>query len=368
MQDNRGTVAQELTAIRYLLTGIFALLLIVSMFFAKDVLLPIVMGFLLSLTLSPLVRGASRVGFPAALTALLLIGGLSLSILVSFYMMSGTVTEWVEEAPSFGDKIRERLTPVSESVEAVKDASKEVEKITEASPRPVQRVVVEQPGLLVSAVSNVASAGTSIAVALVLALFLLASGDLFYAKLIESFSLMSEKKKALKLVYDIERRISHYLLTITCINAGLGLTIGTSLHVVGLPDAHIWGTVAFFLNFLPYVGALVGTLLVAAFAVVTYDSLAFAAVAPGIYLGLAVLEGQFVTPMILGRRLELNTVSVLLTVIFWGWLWGIAGALMAVPFLVLIKVVCDHVQELQPFGNFLSARETSTRDTAVAAQ
>ena len=182
MNDGLDARTQDLATIRYLLIGIFLVLLIMAMFFAKDVLLPVVMGFLLSLTLSPLVRSASKVGIPAALSALVLIGGLSLSTVLSVYLMSGTVTEWVDEAPSFGDKIRDRLTPLSESVEAVKDASKEVDQITEASPESVQRVVVDQPGLLASAASNVASAGTSLAVALVLALFLLASGDLFYAQ------------------------------------------------------------------------------------------------------------------------------------------------------------------------------------------
>ena len=131
---------------------------------------------------------------------------------------------------------------------------------------------------------------------------------------------------------------------------------------IGMPLPLVWAFVAFFLNFLPYIGPLSGAGLAGAVAVVSFDHLGHAALAPIIYLTATSIEGQFITPVILGRQLELNTVSVFVTVVFWGWLWGIAGALMAVPFLVCLKVICDNVDSMNTLGNFLSAATSSTSD------
>jgi predicted PurR-regulated permease PerM len=199
--------------------------------------------------------------------------------------------------------------------------------------------------------------GSTLAVALVLASFLLASGDLFYLKLVQSFPTMSGKKRALTMVYDIERRVSHYLLTIALINAGLGIGIGSVLTLLGMPYAYIWGIAAFLLNFLPYLGAITGVVLVAGLSIITFDSFSYALLAPAAYLTLTTIEGNFVTPTLLGRKLELNTVAVFLTVVLWGWLWGIAGALVAVPFLVVFKVVADNVDGMGIVSNFLGAAD-----------
>jgi predicted PurR-regulated permease PerM len=154
-------------------------------------------------------------------------------------------------------------------------------------------------------------------------------------------------------MYDIERKVSRYLLTITLINAGLGIVITIALAVIGLDYAYIWGSAAFLLNFVPFVGALVGTAMVAAYAIVSFDSVSYAFLAPAAYLLLTVVEGQFVTPTLVGRRLEMNTVAVFLTVVLWGWLWGVPGALVAVPFLVVFKVICENFEGLETMANFL---------------
>jgi predicted PurR-regulated permease PerM len=159
------------------------------------------------------------------------------------------------------------------------------------------------------------------------------------------------------MVYDIERRVSHYLLTIALINAGLGICVGIVLTVLGMPYPYIWGIAAFLLNFLPYLGALTGVALVAALSIVTFDSFSYALLPPLAYLTLTTLEGNVVTPMLLGRRLELNTVAVFLTVVLWGWLWGVAGALVAVPFLVVFKVIADNIEGMEVIGNFLGAAD-----------
>ena len=353
-----------LETIQLMLGAILLLMLFTTIYFAKDVVLPIALGLLLSLTLSPLVRGARRLGISPPLSAFVIIFLISAVIGVSVYFLGGIIADWIKEAPQFGAELRYKLSSLTRSMDAMQDASAQVEEIAGAGGKNVPKVAVAQPGLLSNALSSVASFGTSLAVALILALLILASGDLFNAKLVSALPTLKDKKRALGIVFDIERRISRYLLSLTIINAGLGLAVGIALYLLGVPYSYVWGVGAFLFNFLPFLGAIVGAALVGAYAVITFDSLPYAATVPLTYLVLSSIEGQLITPYLLGRRMELNTVSVFLTVIFWAWLWGVPGALMAVPFLVVLKVICENFEGLSVIGNFLSAREQPAKDAS----
>ena len=349
--------ATHLEAIRRSLNVIMLISVFVTCYFAKDLLLPILLGFLIALTLSPVSRGLSRIGIPHWVSALGMIGIVAVLIVATIYFSSGTVINWMDSASSMGGELQSKLSGVFRQLEHVRRAGEEVANIGANDPA-VQEVVVKQPTLIDSAMNVLSNIGATLAVALVLASFLLASGDMFYIKLVQSFPTMSGKKRALTMVYDIERRVSHYLLTIALINVGLGICVGTVLTLIGMPYAYIWGIAAFLLNFLPYLGAITGVALVGALSIITFDSFSYALLAPAAYLTLTTIEGNFVTPTLLGRRLELNTVAVFLTVVLWGWLWGIAGALVAVPFLVVFKVVADNIDSMEIIGNFLGAADT----------
>ncbi|MEW9921380.1 AI-2E family transporter [Marimonas sp. MJW-29] len=335
-------------------------LVIISLFatayFARDLILPIVLGFILALMLSPVSRVLFRMGSPHAVSAFALVGATALVILLIFAGTASTVAAWSDELPQMGAEIRDKLRTMSDAVEEVREATEEVEKLSDGE-NTVPEVTVKQPGLLDSAFDTVTRVGATIAVTLVLAFFLLSSGELFYRKLVQVFPTMDGKKRALATVYDIERRVSRYLLTIAVINASLGASLWLYLAALGMPNAYVWGIAAALLNFLPYIGGFVGSMLVGAFAIVTFDSLGYALLAPLGYLFLTSLEGQFITPWLVGRRLAMNTVAVFLTVVLWGWLWGIPGALVAVPFLVVFKVICENFEPLRTVGIFLSGDE-----------
>ena len=162
----------------------------------------------------------------------------------------------------------------------------------------------------------------------------------------------------MRVVYDVEREISRYLLTVALINAGLGMAIAAGLWALGMPNALVWGVAAALLNFLPYIGALTTVVLVAIISLVTFDNLFYALCAPAFVLFCNIVEGQLVTPLVVGRRLEINAVAIFIAVAFWSWLWGFIGALIAVPLLVVVKVFCDHFDGLSHIGNFLSAQQT----------
>jgi predicted PurR-regulated permease PerM len=346
-----------------LLMGIFFIMSICALYFAKDFFMPVVLAFLLTLTLTPIVRFFRKRGVPAPISATLLVVGFGLGVALLGYMISGPVISLFDDAPRIGFELRQRLADIRAPLDRILEASKQVDGVASTAAEPgVQHVVVEQPGVLTRAANNLASVGTSAAITLILALFLLASGTLFYEKIVQSFPLMSDKKRALRLVYDVEREISRYLLTISLINCGLGLVIGFGLWAIGMPDPLVWGVAAALLNFLPYIGALTGIVTVGIISLVSFQSFGYALLAPVFYFACTVLEGQFMTPMILGRRLELNSVSVFIALAFWTWLWGPIGTLIAVPLLVVTKVFCDNFDGLQHLGNFLSAQQQFTEE------
>jgi len=346
-----------------LLLGIFIVLAVFALYFGRDFFMPVVLAFLLALTLTPIVRFLGKRGVPAAVSATLLVGLSALLFGIGGFLLSGPITELISDAPRIGRTLTERIAELRGPFERLLAISGQIDKAANSvNDAEVLRVSVQQPGILSQAAGTVLSAGTTIAIVLVLSLFLLASGTLFYEKIVQSFASMSEKKRALRVVYDVEREISRYLLTVAIINAALGTVIGLGLWALGMPTPFLWGVMAALLNFLPYIGAATTILIVAAISIVSFDTLPYALVPPAFVIFCQVMEGQIVTPLVLGRRLELNAVAIFIAVAFWSWLWGFIGALIAVPLLVVIKVFCDHFETLYSAGNFLSAQQTIERD------
>jgi predicted PurR-regulated permease PerM len=358
--DPRVEARADLRLVRVLLTGIFILMTAAALYFARAFFMPVMLAFLLALTLTPIVRFLRKRGMPEVISATLLVL-LSIFIFASAgYLLSGPVIDLINNSSRIGQQLTDRLAPFKQPLERIMDISHQLEALTETSQEPgVQKVAVAPSGILSSAAGNLLEAGTSITIVFVLSLFLLASGTLFYEKIVQSFTTLSQKKLALRVVYDVEQEISHYLLTVAVINAGLGAVIGLGLWGLGMPNPMVWGAAAALLNFLPYVGALMTILLVAVIALISFDTIAYALLAPAFVLLCDIVEGQLVTPMVVGRRLEINAVAIFIAIAFWSWLWGFVGALMAVPLLVVVKVFCDHFEGLSHVGNFLSAQQTA---------
>jgi predicted PurR-regulated permease PerM len=188
----------------------------------------------------------------------------------------------------------------------------------------------------------------------ILLYFLLAYDGVFLTKLIKLLPTLADKKRAVSIASEIETNVSRYLLTVTLINIGLGLTVGTAAGFLGLPNPAMWGAMVAILNFVPYLGALTGIICMTLGAVLSFDSFAYALIFPAVYLLFATLEGNFITPWVMGRSLTLNPVMVLLSLSFWGWMWGIAGIILAVPILAAFKIFCAHIKPIEPIAEFLS--------------
>ncbi len=347
----------------FVLTGIFIILSIYALYFGREFFMPVVLAFLFALTLTPIVRFLRKRGVPSALSATLLVVVSAAAVGLGGYLLSGPLMELINDAPQIGRTLTERVEELRGPFDRLMQISAQIDNVTDTvNEAGVMKVAVQQPGILSQAAGTMLSIATNAAIVLVLSLFLLASGTLFYEKIVQSFATMSEKKRALRIVYDVEREVSRYLLTIAIINAALGAVIGLGLWAIGMPSPFLWGAMAALLNFLPYIGALATIVIVAAISIVSFDSMSYALIAPAFVIACNIVEGQIVTPLIVGRRLELNAVAIFIAVAFWSWLWGFIGALIAVPLLVVVKVFCDHFESLQAFGNFLSAQQSDNGD------
>jgi len=338
------------------LTGLFLLAIFYTIYFVRSLLLPFVLALLLSYLLRPIVRGLAKIKIPPLIGSALLLLWLVGAIGYGVSLLAAPAAGWIEKAPYSLHQLQQRLTPFKKPMAQVAEASGAIEKLTtaEAAPAKTQTVEVKQHPFIDRLYAHTSDLLLSALTTVILLYFLLAYDGVFLAKSIRLMPTLSDKKRAVTIAHEIEAQISRYLFTITLINICLGIAVGTAVGFLGLPNPLLWGVLVAVLNFIPYLGALVGIGCMLLAALLSFDSLGFALVFPAAYLALATIEGNFITPFVMGRRLTLNPVLVLLSLTFWGWMWGIAGVLLAVPILAAFKIFCTHLEPMEPLAEFMS--------------
>jgi predicted PurR-regulated permease PerM len=336
------------------LVGLFVLAVLYTLHLAQAFVLPIVLAVLLDFMLSPVVRALKKRRIPEPVGAGLIILGLLGALGAGGWYLAEPAADWIRRVPESTAAVQRKLQTMRGSVEQVTKAAEQVEKATEvAASEGVRQVEIKGPSLSKQLFGGTASLLSGATVVLFLTYFLLAVGDLFLQKLVAVLPQFKDKKTAVSIARATEAQISVYLFTSTLINVGVGVATAIAMWLVGMPNAALWGVVAAVLNFVPYVGALVNMVLLALAAFVTFDSVSRALLVPAVFFGINLIEGNLVTPMILGRRMRLNTVALFIGFVFWWYIWGVAGAILAVPMLAALKIICDHIESLTPIGEFL---------------
>lgn len=382
---------------------IAVLLSLYTIYFTRTVLMPIVAGCMLALLTRPLVRRLRRYRIPDAFGAALILMSVFIVAGGAFGNLIGPAQQWLEDAPenlrTAGEKLnvlREPVADLSRASRMVENlAAGEVESNTEeteptgevdgnmeaeladavsnigesdenplreaaendlndAADEPVT-VEVRQPRLMagLAVLSSTGGVVAGMIIMFVLAYFLLASGDVLLNNVLHLLPSMREKRSAVELVHNVEYAISSYLLTVTVINIALGIVVSIAMGLLGLPNPLLWGVMATLFNFVPLLGALCGVAVIFLVSILTFDSIAFALLPPFVFWILTTTEGNFITPMVLGKSMSLNPFIVFLFLTIWAWMWGIGGAFLAVPILAVMKVGFDQFDRTRALGTLL---------------
>ncbi|HEY4320244.1 MAG TPA: AI-2E family transporter [Gemmatimonadales bacterium] len=335
--------------------GIFLILAMAALRLASAFFLPVAASALMSLLLAPLVRWLSRRGVPGGVAAGLVLLGLVVVAGGTLFTLARPAAAWLGRAPATMEQAQEKIQKVIAPIYSLQRTAAKVQEVTAAPTGKVRTEVEVAPAGMLSRVS-----GTTIGVfgavstVLFLTFFLLAAGERFSEKLGD---IMPERhrREMIGALRDMQAQMSTYLSTSVLIRTGLGLATWGALKLIGLPNPALWGVMAAVLNFIPYLGSLVMLLIIAVASLVTFDDTEHVLLAVGAFFLISLLEGNVVTPMLLGHRLPLNAVAIFVGLLFWGWIWGITGAVLAVPLMVMIKVIADRVKVLEPLGVLLGS-------------
>lgn len=323
---------------------------------AQDLVLPVLLAMFLALVGNPIIRTLQRIHLPRFIGALLVLAiGIAGTMLLA-RQLAQPAGEWIREVPreigGLAPKLRDLAKPV-------RDANRVAENIAraaggESTSKPVQVVKTEinDPYRALTATPRMVA---SVLAVVLLTFFFMVYGEDLQRKAIALLPDRQKKKVTVEILHAIETEISRYVFTITIINLLLGLVYAACLYfflAVPLDEALLWGTMAALLNFAPYVGPLIGMAVMLAMGFLSYEPWQ-SLVPAAIYLGLHTLEGQLVTPIVLGRRMALSPLLLILALMVFGWMWGILGLLLAVPLLVCVKIVLSRIEGMEGWARLL---------------
>ena len=335
------------------LGGLFALALLATAWLAGEIVLPLAFAVTLKLLLQPILRLMERLRVPRMLAALLLILALFGTIVGLGAAISGPAGTWAAKLPEGIPRLQERLSFLRGPIKTLQHFLQQVENIGATGARQAAPASAGGPTLLATLFAGTRSFASGLFTTVLFLYFLLISGDIFLRRLVEILPRFSSKRQAVDISQQIESDISAYLVTITIMNAAVGIATALVMWLTGVGDPILWGTVAFLLNYAPILGPALGVVIFLLVGLLTIDTLWQALLPAGLYLGIHLVEGETVTPMLLARRFTLNPVLVILSLVFWFWMWGIPGAILSVPMLAITKIICDRVRPLTALGHFL---------------
>ncbi len=343
---------------------------------AQSILIPIVLGLLLSYALGPLVTSLARYHVPRAVGAAVAVALLVGSIGVGVYTLSDEALAIVARVPEAAQRIRARVTAHNRQnnetiIKQVQQAAKEIEKTadvatapdgpptTRAGSGPVQRVEVVEPAFRASNYLWMGGVGLfgflgQFSVILFLVYFLLVTGDLYKRKMVKiAGPTLSKKRVTVQILDEINQQIEGFIKAQLITSLVVAVATGLVLWGFGVENFAMWGLLAGLFNSIPYMGPILVTCGLAIVAFMQFNDVAKSLYVSGAAFVITSIEGFLLTPMLMGRAAQMNPVAIFVGLLFWSWVWGIWGTVLAVPMLMMVKSICDHVEDLQPIGELL---------------
>lgn len=330
--------------------GILCLIAVLAcLYIAQDIVLPVVLAFVLKLLLQPLVSLLERLRVPKAAGALIALAVLLLLFVGLGMLLSSPAAHWASELPQAWPQLLQKFAYIKYPVQHVQHTLEQM-GVRFSVPSSLMSAPI---GMATAVFSGTGTVAAHLLETLLVLFYLLIFGETFLRRLVEVLPTFAEKREAVAISLRIERDLSAYLLTITVINAVVGSATAGVMWLCNVPGPVLWGVVAFCLNFIPILGPFCGIILFLAVGLISKGPVWMALLPAALYFGIHVTEGEIVTPMLLASRFTINPVAIILSLIFWYWMWGIPGAILAVPMLAIIKIVCDRLRPLRPFGHLL---------------
>jgi predicted PurR-regulated permease PerM len=338
----------------FFLGSLLTLAVLAAVYVASPIILPVVLAFVLQLILQPAVRLLERVRVPRAVGALLAIL-LVVAALVGFVAaLSVPAATWAEKLPEGLPRLETHLVVLKRPVDALQKVIQQAEHVADAPGKKGSTVSVRRDlGLTGVLFAGMRAVFDGLFTTILVLYFLLVAGEIFLRRIVEILPNFADKRQAVDISQQIEADISAYLVTITTMNAAVGVATAVAMYLCGLGDPLLWGAAAFLLNYVPILGPLFGTVIFLLAGMLSFDSFWWALLPPALYFGIHLAEGETLTPMLLARRFTLNPVLVILSLVFWFWMWGVPGAILAVPMLAILKIVSDRVRPLRALGHVL---------------
>ena len=329
----------ERSAARIATIGIFVLLLIAAFYFCRPVLLPVLAAMVVGATLAPLIKRASNYGVASWASAVVLISLLLGLAGVVVTLLAAPVAEWINKGPDVANTIRQKLYVLDRPLAALR----ELQNVLMPSSGPAVAVEPSQISMVTPVVAFITPAVIQAVLFLATLLFFLAGQGELRRYLASLFAGRDAKLRFIRISNDIEENLASYVAVMTAINVVLGTIVGIGAWLFGLPNPVVLGILTMLFNYIPYIGPACVALTLFAIGLVTFPTLSYALLPPACFVALTTVEGQIITPTILGHSLTLNPLAVLLSIAFWAWMWGPMGAFLAVPLLIVAQVIFEHV-------------------------
>lgn len=335
------------------LGGLFVIACLAVLYVAAEIVLPLILAIVLKLLLQPLVRLLENLHIPRVIGAIFSVLLVLLAFGGTISMLAGPAAGWAAKLPDAIPKLKDSLSFLHGPIDAGQRMMQQIENLTGAPGSLAPSPAVHPSSLVGAFLSGSATATSGLLTTLLILFYMLVSGEMFLRRVVEILPRFRDKRQAVELSLHIERDVSVYLLTVSCINAVVGVATGSVMWACGVANPVLWGAVAFVLNFVPILGAMVGLVVFLMASVLSLGVTWWALLPVGLYFAIHVIEGEFATPMFLARRFTINPVALILALIFWYWMWGVAGAILAVPLLAITKIVCDDLRPLRALGHLL---------------
>jgi predicted PurR-regulated permease PerM len=323
---------------------------------AQGLLLPVLLAMFFALIGNPIIRLLQRAYVPRFVSALLVIVlGLAGTGVLAAKLVS-PAGEWISQVPrelrDLAPKLRNLARPMQQANEAAENIARAAGGDTTTRPVQVVKTEVNDPYKALTATPRMIAAVLAV---VLLTFFFMVYGQSLQRKAIELLPDRQQKRLTVEILQSIEHEMSRYVMTISAINILVGLALAGALFWLGVPgdEALLWGTMAAIFNYAPYVGPLIGILVMLVMGFVAFDDLWHSVLPAVIYLGLHTIEGQLLTPIVLGARMALSPLVLILALMVFGWLWGIIGLLLAVPLLVCVKIVLTKVEGMEGWARLL---------------